>query len=147
MEKLKIQFPLYVVAAQETESEGDADFDEFVPSKKMSGKTSMGNKPKWVRSLPKTKTVWAPIALDKVLFLFESLELAKYVSNEEKLPFVYGALEFIALGAPQEVMEWIAKSGADKVKFFTLRAPSATSSPKIATSELPVTDLNFEKET
>lgn len=148
METLRLQFPLFVVSAQETETEGKAEFNEFVPNKKMTGKTSMGNKPVWVKSLPKTKTVWAPITLDKVLFLFASFELAKYVSNEEKLPFVYGTLEFISLESPQEVGDWITKSGAEKVKLFTVLSPpgSEFSAPEIATSEISVSDLKFEEE-
>lgn len=140
METLKLQFPLITLLAPETVQEGDAKFDDFVPSRRMGKSTSLGNKPKWVKELPKTGTVWSPITLEKTLLLFENQALAEYIANEEKLPFVYGNLDFVSLSSPEEVADLITKSKAEKVKFFTVAGAG------FASSEVDAASLKFERE-
>lgn len=141
--ELKLEFPLFTLAVQESSEEGQASFEEVRPKPGARPQKTVTGKPAWVKQLPKTKMVWGPIVLDGVVPLFGTEALAKMVVAEQKLQLVFGTIDFIALENPQDVLGWVKKSGKTSVKLHVLATPPQGGERVVATSEFDASA--FEK--
>lgn len=153
---LKLKFPLYAIAAQETSEDQKAVFDEVRPKAPVSPtshqqiaertraaqtrptqKKTVTGKPGWVRQLPKTKMVWMPIVLSGVVPIFQTEALAKMFVGEQRLQLVFGSIDFIALETPEDVVGWMKKASKTSIKLHVV-AISPRGEEVVATSDVDV---------